>query len=212
MDELLEIAAAHGLVVIEDAAHCLLASYRERPLGTLGNLGTFSFHHTKNVTSGEGGALLINDPELLERAEVVWEKGTEPGALRARRSRPLHLGRRRLLLRRQRAHRRLSSGASWRRPRRSPARRLAIWQRYHEAFAELEAEGLAQRPRSAVRPQPQRPPLLPDPAQRAGPRRLHRRDAGGRGRDLVPLRAAAQLACGASGSAARSAISPRPSS
>ncbi len=63
--------------MIEDAAHCLLASYRDRPLGTLGDLGTFSFHHTKNVSSGEGGALLVNNPALLERAEVVWEKGTD---------------------------------------------------------------------------------------------------------------------------------------
>src|SRR4029077_10737371 len=77
MDELLEIAAPGGLVVIEDAAHCLLATYRDRSLGTLGDLGTFSFHHTKNVSSGEGGALLVNDPALLERAEIVWEKGTD---------------------------------------------------------------------------------------------------------------------------------------
>ena len=77
MDALLAIAARHGLLVIEDAAQGLMASYRGRALGTLGALGTVSFHETKNVISGEGGALLVNDERLIERAEIVREKGTD---------------------------------------------------------------------------------------------------------------------------------------
>jgi len=76
MDEIMEIAARHDLVVIEDAAQGLLADYRGRPLGSIGHMAALSFHETKNIISGEGGALLINDPRFVDRAEVVWEKGT----------------------------------------------------------------------------------------------------------------------------------------
>ncbi len=76
MDAILGIARRRGVRVIEDAAHAFLARYKGRALGTLGDLGCFSFHETKNVISGEGGALLIQAPELVERAEIVWEKGT----------------------------------------------------------------------------------------------------------------------------------------
>jgi len=77
MDAIGAVAAEHGLAVIEDNAHGLFGSYRGRKLGTIGALATQSFHETKNFTCGEGGALLINDPELLERAEIVREKGTD---------------------------------------------------------------------------------------------------------------------------------------
>jgi dTDP-4-amino-4,6-dideoxygalactose transaminase len=77
MDRLLEVARQRNLVVIEDAAHAFLASYKGRLLGSFGHLATFSFHETKNVISGEGGALIINDPRLVERAEILWEKGTD---------------------------------------------------------------------------------------------------------------------------------------
>lgn len=77
MDPILELAAAHRLTVVEDNAHGLLGRYRGRPLGTLGALATLSFHETKNFTCGEGGAILINDPELVERAEILREKGTD---------------------------------------------------------------------------------------------------------------------------------------
>jgi dTDP-4-amino-4,6-dideoxygalactose transaminase len=70
------LARSHGLRVIEDAAQALGATYRGRDLGTLGDLGCWSFHETKNFISGEGGALVIQDPELVERAEIVREKGT----------------------------------------------------------------------------------------------------------------------------------------
>jgi dTDP-4-amino-4,6-dideoxygalactose transaminase len=76
MDEIIAIAGRHGLAVVEDAAHALGATYRGRRLGSIGNLGTLSFHETKNVQCGEGGALLVNDPNLHERAEILREKGT----------------------------------------------------------------------------------------------------------------------------------------
>lgn len=79
-DPIFELAQRHNLVIIEDAAHAIDASYRGRPLGGLGNLATLSFHETKNITSGEGGLLIINDERFLSRAEVLWEKGTNRAA------------------------------------------------------------------------------------------------------------------------------------
>ncbi len=76
MDTILEIAQRHQIAVVEDNAHGLFGKYRGRYLGTLGVMATQSFHETKNFTCGEGGALLINDPALVERAEIVREKGT----------------------------------------------------------------------------------------------------------------------------------------
>lgn len=77
MDAIMEIAARHGLQVVEDAAQGVMASYKGRPLGSIGQLGALSFHETKNVISGEGGALLVNDPALALRAEIIREKGTD---------------------------------------------------------------------------------------------------------------------------------------
>lgn len=76
MDPIIEIARRHQITVIEDAAQALLSTYKGRQAGSLGDLAAFSFHETKNLVSGEGGALLINDPALVERAEIIWEKGT----------------------------------------------------------------------------------------------------------------------------------------
>ncbi len=76
MDAIMDIARRHNLLVIEDAAQGIMSSYKERPLGSIGHMAAFSFHETKNIISGEGGALLINDPVLAERAEVIREKGT----------------------------------------------------------------------------------------------------------------------------------------
>lgn len=76
MDELLALARARGLALVEDNAHGLFGSYRGKPLGTFGTLATQSFHETKNLSCGEGGALLLNDPALIERAEIIREKGT----------------------------------------------------------------------------------------------------------------------------------------
>ncbi len=76
MEQILAIARAHNLIVIEDNAHGLYAKYRGKYLGTFGSLATQSFHETKNITCGEGGALLINDESLVERAEILRDKGT----------------------------------------------------------------------------------------------------------------------------------------
>ena len=76
MDAIGAIAQKHRLVVIEDNAHGLFGTYNGRPLGTFGGLATQSFHETKNLTCGEGGALVINDPAYTERAEILREKGT----------------------------------------------------------------------------------------------------------------------------------------
>lgn len=76
MDAVMALADSHGIAVVEDNAHGLFGTYRGRNLGTFGAMATQSFHETKNFTCGEGGALLINDPSLVERAEIIREKGT----------------------------------------------------------------------------------------------------------------------------------------
>jgi dTDP-4-amino-4,6-dideoxygalactose transaminase len=76
MNVIMDIARRHGLIVIEDAAQGCMSSYEGRPLGTIGDFGCISFHETKNIICGEGGALLINRPDLIERAEIIREKGT----------------------------------------------------------------------------------------------------------------------------------------
>lgn len=76
MDRIMEIARKYDLKVIEDGAQAVNASYRGRSLGSIGDLGAFSFHHTKNVICGEGGALCVNDPDMVVRAEILREKGT----------------------------------------------------------------------------------------------------------------------------------------
>ena len=76
MDSIMAIAEKHSLYVIEDAAQCVGARYKGRHLGTIGHLGALSFHHTKNITSGLGGALLINEEKFIERAKIIWQKGT----------------------------------------------------------------------------------------------------------------------------------------
>lgn len=76
MDEILRIAEHYDLRVVEDAAQALLSRYNGKFLGTIGHVGTLSFHETKNIISGEGGALLLNDERFAERAEIIWEKGT----------------------------------------------------------------------------------------------------------------------------------------
>ncbi|GAA6138646.1 dTDP-4-amino-4,6-dideoxygalactose transaminase [Arenicella sp. 4NH20-0111] len=77
MDTIMELANLNGLSVVEDAAQGIGASYKGRPLGSIGSMGTLSFHETKNVISGEGGALLVNDENLIESAEIIREKGTD---------------------------------------------------------------------------------------------------------------------------------------
>lgn len=145
MDSILAIAARHGLAVVEDAAQGVLASYRGQPLGSLGQLGAYSFHETKNVISGEGGALLVNDRALVLEAEMIREKGTD----------------------RSRFFRGEVDKYTWQRVGSSflpgeiiaaflwaqleqakelTARRLALWERYHAALEPLERAGLIRRP------------------------------------------------------------------
>lgn len=76
MDRIMEIAEKHHLLVVEDAAQAIDSYYKGRPLGSIGHLAAFSFHETKNIISGEGGLLAINDERFIRRAEIIWEKGT----------------------------------------------------------------------------------------------------------------------------------------
>jgi dTDP-4-amino-4,6-dideoxygalactose transaminase len=145
MDAIQTIAQKHGIIVIEDAAHALLSSYKGVPAGRLGDLGCFSFHESKNVTSGEGGALVIKDPQLSERATVLWEKGTNRRAFRlgaVDRYSWVDLG---------------SSFppsefmaailyAQLERAEILTRERLIRWARYHAAFADLETSEMVRRP------------------------------------------------------------------
>jgi dTDP-4-amino-4,6-dideoxygalactose transaminase len=145
MEDLVRIAREAESTLIEDAAHCLLAGYRGGPLGGIGDLGTFSFHHTKNVTCGEGGALLVNNPDLRERAEIVWEKGTDRGRFErgeVDRYTWVDVGS-------SFAASEIAAAFLWGQleiAEEITARRLAIWDRYHDAFAEVEADDLVRRP------------------------------------------------------------------
>ena len=145
MDVIMAIARRNGLKVIEDAAQGVMSSYKGRSLGSIGDLGAFSFHETKNVISGEGGALLVNDPELALRAEIVREKGTDrsrffrgevdkytwqevgssflPGELTA-----------------------AFLWAQLEEAERITSDRLTSWERYHEFLEPLEERGFLRRP------------------------------------------------------------------
>jgi dTDP-4-amino-4,6-dideoxygalactose transaminase len=76
MDEIMRIAGKYNLFVVEDAAQAIDSFYKGKPLGSFGHLSAFSFHETKNINAGEGGMLVINDPQFKKRAEIIWEKGT----------------------------------------------------------------------------------------------------------------------------------------
>ena len=76
MDTIMDIANRHNLLVVDDAAQSVMSTYKSKALGTIGHIGCFSFHETKNYSMGEGGAILINDPNMVERSEIIREKGT----------------------------------------------------------------------------------------------------------------------------------------
>ena len=76
MDAIMQFANEKGILVVEDAAHSVDSYYKGKPLGGIGHLGAFSFHETKNISSGEGGMLVVNDERFIRRAEIIWEKGT----------------------------------------------------------------------------------------------------------------------------------------
>jgi dTDP-4-amino-4,6-dideoxygalactose transaminase len=145
MDAIMDIANRHGLAVIEDAAQGLMATYKGKPLGAIGDFGAVSFHETKNVISGEGGALLVNNVRFAERSEIIREKGTDrsrffrgevdkytwqevgssylPGELIA-----------------------AFLWAQLEEANEITARRLAIWNDYHAALEVIEKKGSLKRP------------------------------------------------------------------
>lgn len=145
MDTIMDIARRHGLKVVEDAAQGVMSTYKGLALGGIGDLGAYSFHETKNVISGEGGALLVNDPALALRAEIIREKGTD----------------------RSRFFRGEVDKYTWQEVGSSflpgeltasflwaqledaesiTSKRIASWNLYHAALAPLEAAGLLRRP------------------------------------------------------------------
>jgi dTDP-4-amino-4,6-dideoxygalactose transaminase len=145
MDAIMAIAARHGLLVIEDAAQGVMSTYKGRPLGSIGDLAAISFHETKNIISGEGGALLVNNPRFGDRADIIREKGTNrsqffrgqvdkytwvdigssylPGEIIA-----------------------AFLWAQMEEVERITQRRLAMWNAYHQWFAESERAGRLRRP------------------------------------------------------------------
>lgn len=145
MDVVCEIAERYGLMVIEDAAHALMSEYRGRLAGTLGEFACFSFHETKNVVSGEGGALIVNRRNLVERAEIIRDKGTN----RARFMQGLvdkyswvSLGSSYVPSEIVAAFLRAQLDAI----ERFTSDRLQTWNYYHAAFADIEKRGHARRP------------------------------------------------------------------
>ncbi len=145
MDAIMSLAESRKLLVIEDAAQGVMSTYREKSLGTIGHMGTFSFHETKNITSGEGGALLINDERLVERAEIIREKGTN---------------RSRFFRGQVDKYTWVDVGSSYlpgeliaaflyaqlEEAERITQERLTSWERYHHLLEPLEARGVLRRP------------------------------------------------------------------
>jgi len=145
MDSIMALAKRHGLAVVEDAAQAHHASYRGQQLGTFGALGTLSFHETKNIVSGEGGALLINDPALLKRAMIIREKGTNRTEFlngQIDKYTWMDIGSSYLPSEMIAAFllAQLESGEDL------ITRRLAIWNTYNDSLASLEQRGLLRRP------------------------------------------------------------------
>jgi dTDP-4-amino-4,6-dideoxygalactose transaminase len=143
MDAINAIGREFGLIVIEDAAHAMLSSYRGRMAGGLGDLGCFSFHETKNVVAGEGGAMVFQNPALTDMAAIIADKGNGSRSLPERRCTKLHLDGLGFVLQHERADRCVPfCTARSGRPlqRRPPCR----WAQYHESLADLEAAGTVQ--------------------------------------------------------------------
>lgn len=145
MDAIMKIAEKHGLLVIEDAAQGIMATYRARPLGSIGHLGALSFHETKNVISGEGGALLVNDMRFAERAEIIREKGTNRNQFfRGQVDKYTWVDIGSSFLPGE-----IIAAFLWAQMEEADQlmrRRLAIWNAYHQAFEDLENKELLRRP------------------------------------------------------------------
>lgn len=145
MDSILRVAVRHGLSVVEDAAQGVMSSYRGMPLGTIGDLGTYSFHETKNVISGEGGALLCRDPDFVDRAEILREKGTDRSRFfrgEVDRYSWVDLGSSFLPAEVTAAF----LAAQFDAAEDVTQRRLAIWDEYHQWAQSWESAGVLQRP------------------------------------------------------------------
>lgn len=145
MDVITQVARKHRLLVIEDAAQGLMSSYKGRPLGSLGDLAAYSFHETKNIISGEGGALLVNDATFAARAEIIREKGTNRSQFfrgQVDKYTWVDIGSSYLPSE-------LIAAFLWAQMEEAEeitSRRIAIWNRYHNAFETLERTGRARRP------------------------------------------------------------------
>lgn len=144
MDTIMDIAGRYNLMVIEDAAQAVMASYKGRALGSIGHLGCYSFHETKNIISGEGGALLVNDPVLAERAEIIREKGTNRSKFcrgQVDKYTWVDIGSSYL-------PGEIVAAFLWAQTEDAvniTSRRLEIWNRYHAAFEQLEQVGRVRR-------------------------------------------------------------------
>jgi len=145
LDTIMKIAQRHQLLVIEDAAQGIASTYKGKPLGSIGHLATLSFHETKNVNCGQGGALLVNYPQLCDHADIVWQKGTNRTQFfrgLADKYTWVDMGSSYL-------HSELNAAYLWAQLESATPitqSRLNIWQRYHQGFADLEAEGKVRRP------------------------------------------------------------------
>jgi dTDP-4-amino-4,6-dideoxygalactose transaminase len=145
MDVIMDIAQRHQLLVIEDAAQGIMSTYKGRPLGSIGHMGAYSFHETKNIISGEGGALLINDDRFAERAEIIREKGTNRSQFfrgQVDKYTWVEIGSSYL-------PGEITAAFLWAQMEEADSittRRLAIWAQYHEALESLEAAGKLRRP------------------------------------------------------------------
>ncbi len=145
MDAITSIAQKHGLIVVEDAAQGVMSAYKGRTLGSIGAFGTYSFHETKNIISGEGGAFLINDEAYIEQAEIVWEKGTDRGKFHRGEVDKYtwqHLGSSFL-------PGELTAAFLWAQLEEAEElnrRRLNLWETYHAGFEDLEKTGCVRRP------------------------------------------------------------------
>jgi len=145
MDAIMDIARRRNLLAVKDAAQGISASYRDKPLGSIGHMGCLSFHETKNIVSGEGGALLINDERFIERAEIIREKGTNRSQFfrgEVDKYTWVDIGSSYLPSELIAAFlcAQLEQAESINR------RRLEIWARYHDAFADLERKERLRRP------------------------------------------------------------------
>ncbi len=145
MDTIMDISQRHNLLVIEDAAQGIMSTYKGRPLGSIGHMAALSFHETKNIISGEGGALLINDPRFVERAEMIREKGTNRSQFfrgQVDKYTWVDIGSSYL-------PGEIIAAFLWAQIEEADAinkRRLAIWANYHQRFANLESAGGIRRP------------------------------------------------------------------